>query len=290
MRLITRRDASQELEMMGGGGTRIAKLSLVVRLRPPRSSGHLGVWIEGHNVHVADSMDRGTLKDRDRICSRVYHVGCALPPYSTQLDLYNAAGVGAVDALWDGFNSSIIAMGQVGTGKTHSLFGTANAPPGEDLCSQLLSTLFARIRQSTTPQDFSVLISMWDIVTDPVSGVADVTDLLRDPTDGARAGGRGPDSKLACVMIDSLSDALQAIELGRARSENWQLDPAEQVHTALPNRAHGFVRLTLYDGRRRRVSALHLVDLVGNCSLAGAKVYLSWCLSVFGLACWYIKD
>ena len=69
-----------------------------VRLRPPRSSGHLGVWIEGHNVHVADSMDRGTLKDRDRIGSRVYHVGCALPPYSTQLDLYNAAGVGAVDA------------------------------------------------------------------------------------------------------------------------------------------------------------------------------------------------
>ena len=38
----------------------------------------------------------------------------------------------------------------------------------------------------------------------------------------------------------------------------------------LPNRAHAFVRLTLYDSRRRRVSALHLVDLVGNCAMSGA--------------------
>lgn len=43
------------------------------------------------------------------------------------------------------------------------------------------------------------------------------------------------------------------------------------TYTPLPNRAHAFVRVTLYDSRRRRVSAIHLVDLIGSCPLAGAK-------------------
>jgi hypothetical protein len=124
--------------MMGGGDTRIAKLNVVVRLRPPRhGSGHGSVWVDGNNVHVADGKDKG-----GRMGSRVYNVSAALPTYASQRDLYNAVGVGALDTLWEGFNSSIIAMGQVGTGKTHCLFGSPVSEDGEDLCSQLLSTLF----------------------------------------------------------------------------------------------------------------------------------------------------
>ena len=63
------------------------------------------------------------------------------------------------------------------------------------------------------------------------------------------------------MAIDSLSDALQALEVGRSRSENWAQDPFKGTYTSLPNRAHTFVRITLYDSRRRRVSALHLVVL-----------------------------
>ena len=202
-------DMSQELEMMGGGDTRIAKLNLVVRLRPPRSgSGHGTVWVEGNQVHVADSKDKGA-----RVGSRVYSVGAALPAYSTQLDLYNAVAVGALDTLWDGFNASIIAMGQVGTGKTHSLFGSP-VSQDEDLCSKTLGTLFSRVRQSQSPQDFSVLLSMWDVVTDANSAVTDVVDLLHDPYDSVPP---QSDKNLACVAIDSLSDGLQALEVGRSR-------------------------------------------------------------------------
>jgi hypothetical protein len=64
---------------------------------------------------------------------------------------------------------------------------------------------------------------------------------------------------------------MQALQVGRSRSENWVQDPARGVYTSLPGRAHALVRVTLYDARRRRVSAIHLVDLVGSCPLAGAK-------------------
>jgi hypothetical protein len=109
-------NGSQELEMMGGGDTRICKLNVVVRLRPPRShGGHGTVWVEGSSVHVADSKDRGFLKDKERIGSRVYHVTAALPAFATQDSLYNAVGVGALDTLWDGFNSAIVSMGGFGS-------------------------------------------------------------------------------------------------------------------------------------------------------------------------------
>ena len=134
----------------------------------------------------------------------------------------------ALDTLWDGFNSSIIAMGQVGTGKTHCLFGSPQIVDGEDLCTQLLSTLFSRIRQSQTPQDFNILISMWDVVTDPHTAATHVMDLLRDPSDSLlpHSGDRDwRETSLACVAIESLSDALQAMEVGRSRSDNWTQDP-----------------------------------------------------------------
>jgi hypothetical protein len=91
---------SQELEMMGGGDTRISKHKVVVRLRPPRAAfGRGSVWVEGANkVHVGQSKE----KDGRGEASRVYTVTTALPAYASQLDLYNAVGVGAVDTLWDG--------------------------------------------------------------------------------------------------------------------------------------------------------------------------------------------
>ena len=96
------------------------------------------MWVEGSNIHVADSKDQGA-----RAGSRVYSVSAALPAFASHLDVYNAAGVGALDSLWDGFNAAIIAMGQVGTGKTHCLFGSPISAPDEDLCTQILSTLFS---------------------------------------------------------------------------------------------------------------------------------------------------
>jgi hypothetical protein len=139
-------------------------------------------------------------------------------------------------------------MGQVGTGKTHSLFGSSNAPAADqDLCTQILATLFSRIRQADIPQDLSVFLSMWDVVTDAVSGVVDVRDLLlTDPSDSGKlfrlmlstsftnnsvpnlphntgtSRSRASDSQLSCVAIDSLSDALQALNLFALRVQKYK--------------------------------------------------------------------
>ena len=395
--------------MMGGGDTRIGKHTVVVRLRPPRhGSGYGAVWAEGSKIHVADSKEKGA-----RVGSRVYNVSAALPAFATQRDLYNAVGVGALDTLWDGFNSSIIAMGQVGTGKTHCLFGSPISADDEDLCTQLLTTLFswvprvhrnlaarpfcarapghgtvihfptclafqahpavtnaARLQRAHLHVGYSHRCQLWGDRRDGLAArslglppfargeqfganAPSLTALLDVMTPGLpaslphapllavqtariallRVTSRTTSAEYthapflsrpllthgccrrgagqACVAIESLSDALQAIAVGRSRSENWTQDPVKGTYAALPNRAHAFVRVTLYDARRRRVSALHLVvrsaricrgwvragcslcsllrnslchisanarhasrggqDLIGSCPLAGAK-------------------
>jgi len=93
-------------------------------------------------------------------------------------------------------------MGQVGTGKTHSLFGSSIAPAADqDLCTQILSTLFSRIRQADIPQDLSVFLSMWDVVTGakfPCFNSTKVQILTQDRTRLPLYVGRGGRRRVGC--------------------------------------------------------------------------------------------
>ena len=67
-----------------------------------------------------------------------------------------------------------------------------------------------------------------------------------------------------CLRIESVNDADTALAFARTRSVNWGLGPsAEADFSALPNRAHAFVRVVLMDTHTGTVSALHIVDLAG---------------------------
>ena len=96
---------------MGGGDTRLAKLSVVVRLRPPKrlDGSKRAVWVEGDEVHVVDTKAQEINRQAG---DRVFKVTCALPAHASQRDAYVAAALPAVDFVWDGFNASIMSMGQ----------------------------------------------------------------------------------------------------------------------------------------------------------------------------------
>jgi hypothetical protein len=73
-----------------------------------------------------------------------------------------------------------------------------------------------------------------------------------------------------CVEAASASEALSLLHLAQSNSSNWASD--EHGHlTPLPNRAHLFVRLVLYDTAKQQMSTLHVVDLAGSQSLADSR-------------------
>ena len=69
---------------------------------------------------------------------------------STQERVYNATVRPSVDAVRQGFNATVFAYGQTGTGKTHTMQGT-DADPG--VAPRAVSQLFDSLRRRMAGED-----------------------------------------------------------------------------------------------------------------------------------------
>jgi hypothetical protein len=100
-------DLNAQLESMGGGDAKLAPLSVIVRVRPPKAPSQGSdscIALDGDIVRLVDprAADPTLLES----AQRTYRVSIALPMHSNQLDTYSTVGNQALDCLWDGFNAS----------------------------------------------------------------------------------------------------------------------------------------------------------------------------------------
>jgi hypothetical protein len=201
---------------------------------------------------------------------RTFHVSSALPLSFSQLESYSAVGMPALDWLWEGFNVSITAYGQSGTGKSFSLFQCVGMQPHEQdgILPNLLYDLYERISTSPTPHTYSVGISYWDIEDDKIVDLLEKAETAVRDIQSTR---HAPSSELArrngaftTVHAPSYEHALRVLQSARAYSSNWNQGVVGENLGLLPNKAHAFVRLSLFDARLKRISTAHIIDLVGH--------------------------
>lgn len=102
------RELSAQLESMGGGDAKLAPLSVIARVRPPKGptqgSDSSCVTLDGDIVRLLDP--RATDSAMLESAQRTYRVSAALPIHCNQQDSYSTIGTQALDCLWDGFNSA----------------------------------------------------------------------------------------------------------------------------------------------------------------------------------------
>lgn len=72
-----------------------------------------------------------------------------------------------------------------------------------------------------------------------------------------------------CVEAASVAEALSLLHLAQRNSSNWISDRHGHLGP-LPNRAHLFVRVVLYDTVKQQMGTMHVIDLAGSQSLAGS--------------------
>jgi hypothetical protein len=129
-------EMSAELEALGGGDARIGRTQVYCRICPPPLCGT-------NETDAVVSYGAGHIAVRDPSCPsemcpaaqsvRRFKVTSPLPPDCRQSSLFEGGreggaegGLGREALEWfvDGFNASIVAFGQTGTGKTYSLYGS----------------------------------------------------------------------------------------------------------------------------------------------------------------------
>lgn len=87
---------------------------------------------------------------------------------SNQMDLYVDTARPIVDKVLEGYNGTILAYGQTGTGKTYTMSGNPDSPQTKGIIPNAFAHIFGHIAKAKENQKFLVRVSYMEIYNEEV--------------------------------------------------------------------------------------------------------------------------
>lgn len=186
-------------------------------------------------------------------------------PESKQLDIYNLIARPIVDAVLEGYNGTVFAYGQTGTGKTFTMEGIRDVPELRGIIPNSFAHIFGHIKDAEGNQKFLVRVSYLEIYNE------EVRDLLSKNQDDRLEVKERPDigvyvKDLLAPVCHSADDMERTMTLGNRNRSVGATNMNEQS-----SRSHAIFSVTIEcsdrgpDGAPRlKAGKLHLVDLAGS--------------------------
>ncbi|KAL3270565.1 hypothetical protein HHI36_021102 [Cryptolaemus montrouzieri] len=87
---------------------------------------------------------------------------------STQMDLYRVIAAPIVEKVLQGFNGTIFAYGQTGTGKTYTMAGNFSNSDSKGITPNAFSHIFTQISRSSEEKSFVVTVTYLEIYNEEV--------------------------------------------------------------------------------------------------------------------------
>jgi len=184
---------------------------------------------------------------------------------SKQLDIYNLISRPIVDAVVEGYNGTVFAYGQTGTGKTFTMEGVRDVPELRGIIPNSFAHIFGHIKDAEGDQKFLVRVSYLEIYNE------EVRDLLGKNQDEHLEVKERPDvgvyvKDLSSAVCHSADDMDKIMTLGNRNRSVGATNMNEQS-----SRSHAIFSITIEcsdkgpDGAQRlKAGKLHLVDLAGS--------------------------
>ncbi|KAG1676987.1 Kinesin-like protein KIF3A [Nymphon striatum] len=181
---------------------------------------------------------------------------------SKQVDVYNEAARPIVENVLEGYNGTIFAYGQTGTGKTFTMEGVRSAPELKGIIPNSFAHIFGHIAKADEDKKFLVRVSYLEIYNE------EVKDLLGKDQKARLEVKERPDvgvyvKDLSAFVVKNADDMDRIMTLG-----NKNRSVGETNMNALSSRSHAMFSITVecsekgLDGQDHvRMGKLHLVDL-----------------------------
>ena len=200
--------------------------------------------------------------------NRKYHFDRVYGPETTQEVLYETAVAPMVDEVLQGFNCTVFAYGQTGTGKTHTMTGDMVSPSvteGSGVIPRAVGQIFSYLEGLAGVNEFTVKCSFLELYNEEITDLLAIGSeppkvrILEDRSGVVLQGLEEPHVKVA-------GDIFSLLETGNARRRT-----AETLLNKQSSRSHSVfvvtvsVREVLAEGEEViRVGKLYLVDLAGS--------------------------
>ncbi|XP_041766361.1 kinesin-like protein KIF3A [Anopheles merus] len=147
----------------------IENVRVVVRVRPMDKSE---LDVGSQNVIKVDKSNRSITVVKPNANSseppKVYYFDNVFGEESTQIDLYVDTARPIVDKVLEGYNGTILAYGQTGTGKTYTMSGNADSPQTKGIIPNTFAHIFGHIARGKENQKFLVRVSYMEIYNEEV--------------------------------------------------------------------------------------------------------------------------
>uniref|UniRef100_A0A8C6NJT7 Kinesin-like protein n=1 Tax=Nothobranchius furzeri TaxID=105023 RepID=A0A8C6NJT7_NOTFU len=186
-------------------------------------------------------------------------------PDSKQLDVYNLTARPIIDSVLEGYNGTIFAYGQTGTGKTFTMEGVRAVPELRGIIPNSFAHIFGHIAKAEGDTRFLVRVSYLEIYNE------EVRDLLgKDQMQRLEVKER-PDvgvyiKDLSGYVVNNADDMDRIMTLGHKNRSVGATNMNEHS-----SRSHAIFTITIecsekgVDGNQHvRMGKLHLVDLAGS--------------------------
>mmetsp|Transcript_42748 Transcript_42748/g.118021 ORF Transcript_42748/g.118021 Transcript_42748/m.118021 type:complete len:1218 (+) Transcript_42748:144-3797(+) len=207
------------------------------------------------------------------LAEQTWQVSCALQPQDPEAVLFSTLGLEAVDWLWDGFSSLVLALGLDGNVEANSLARLASnttlatsAPPfsrelhggtnGVFACdgqehrggfiSLCLEEICRRAKADLDPERFCLGLSAWELAG------SETADLL-----AARCEDASHELRFETVRFEAASEAMALLDAAGL----FALGSAASVRC---KQRHVFVRVVVFDALHESLAAVHFAQIASS--------------------------
>jgi kinesin family protein 11 len=259
------------------GGKRSKKdkkvnVQVVVRMRPPSEQEHAI-----NNPTVVSTIGMTEMAIRHKSSRRLFTFDRVFGQYANQEEIYTASVKPLVEEVLSGFNCTVFAYGQTGTGKTHTMEGDISKKDitrMSGVIPRAVHTIFRELEKQEAAE-YSVKVSFLELYNEELADLlgleenASQTLKLLEGDKGLAIPG------LEEVMAGSAADVFELLRKAQAARHT-----AETLMNKNSSRSHCVFTLTVHtkqttiDGQDIiKTGKLHMVDLAGSECVArsGAK-------------------
>ncbi|CAL1261885.1 unnamed protein product [Larinioides sclopetarius] len=217
--------------------------------------------------------DKKEILIKDRTSNREFFFDKVFPPDAKQIQVYKAVVGPLIQEVLNGYNCTVFAYGQTGTGKTYTMEGErSNAScsweddPGAGIIPRSLHQLFEELNKEENVE-FSVRVSFLELYNEELFDLLSSTDFsrLRLYEDSNRKGSviiQG----LEEILVNNKDEVYTILEKGTARRQT-----AATMLNASSSRSHTVFSVTVHikentvEGEELlKTGKLNLVDLAGS--------------------------